>query len=355
MSAHPIQFICLVFAGLMNRRQRQVIDYLQGENRILRAKLGPKRLRFNEAERKKLARLGKRIGRKMLGRHGNLAHPDTILRWYRELIARKYDGSEKRGPGRPRVMATIRKLVIQFALENRTWGYTRICGALDNVGHKVGRSTIKRILCAEGIDPAPERGKHMPWSTFLKAHWGAVAGMDFFTVEVLTWFGLIRYHVLFVIDLKTRSVQICGIHVNPAGEWMKQMARNLTDAFDGFLCDTSYLILDRDPLYTKDFRRMLRDAGTKPLRLPAKSPNLNAHAERFVRSIKEECLSRVVILGEGHLRILVSNFVSHYHGERNHQGLDNKLIKPDSLHAQGSIQCRERLGGLLRYYHRKAA
>ena len=198
-----------------------MIDYLNAENCVLRAKLGPRRLRFTDAERKKLARLGRRLGRRMLARYGSLAHPDTVLRWYRQLIAAKYDGSERRGPGRPRVMATIRRLVIQFALENRTWGYTRIRGALDNVGHRVGRSTIKRILLSEGIDPAPHRGKHMPWATFLKAHWGAIAGMDFFTVEVLTWFGLIRYHVLFVIDLETRVVSIVGIHVDPAGEWMK--------------------------------------------------------------------------------------------------------------------------------------
>ena len=163
--------------------------------------------------------------------------------------------------------------------------------------------------------------------------------------------------MLFVIELKSRRVKIAGIHGQPYGEWMEQMARNLTDGLGGFLRQARYLIHDRDPLYTRAFGEILQASGVEPVRLPARSPNLNAYAERFVRSIKEECLGRVVPLGERHLRFLVHEYVEHYHGERNHQGLDNKLIAPSPNRAdpKGTVQRRERIGGLLNYYYRKAA
>ncbi len=240
---------------------------------------------------------------------------------------------------------------------NPTWGYTRIRGVLRNLGHELGRTTIKRILNDAGIVPAPERGGRTPWKTFLKSHWEALAATDFFTVEVLTLLGLVRYHVLFVIELSTRRIEISGITVNPTGAWMMQVARNLTDEVDGFLRDKRYLILDRDPVFTEASEKMLGDSGVNLVRLPAKSPNLNAYAERFVLSIKSECLNRMVILGEGHLRRAVQDFADHYHGERNHQGLDNELIAPAvaELENEGPVRCRERQGGVLKYYYRDAA
>ena len=172
-------------------------------------------------------------------------------------------------------------------------------------------NTIKRVLAEHGIAPAPERGKSMSWSTFIKAHWGAIAATDLFTVEVVNPFGLVRYHVLFVIDIATRCVCIGGITSDPNGEWMKQVARNLTDMWDGFLLGKRYLIHDRDPLFTEAVRGLLRDSGVKPLRLPANSPNLNAYAERFVLSIRRECLDRFVPLSERHLRTAITEYVVH--------------------------------------------
>jgi transposase InsO family protein len=228
---------------------------------------------------------------------------------------------------------------------------------LSNIGYEIGRTTIKRILSDHGIEPAPERGKYTRWSTFLKAHWGAIAGIDFFTVEVLNFRGLVRYFVLFVIDLKTRRVEIAGLVAQPEGRWMKQMARNLTDVRDGFLADGYYVIHDRDPLFTTEFRAILRGGGVTPVKLPAKSPDLNAYAERFVRSIRDECLNRVVPLGERHLRELLREFVDHYHMERNHQGLDNQLINPvaNVVSLDRQVKKRQRLGGVLNYYYREAA
>ena len=197
----------------------------------------------------------------------------------------------------------------------------------------------------------------MSWETFLKAHWGAIAATDFFSVEVLTRVGLVRYFVLFVIDLKTRRVEIAGIVPRPDGEWMKQIARNLTDCDAGFLTGTGHLIHDRDPLFTEGFRKILKHSGVKTVKLPARSPNLNAYAERFVRSVKSECLAQIIPLGERHLRKAVKEYTDHYHSERNHQGLDNELIekRSDEPDMDRAVACRERLGGILNYYHRRAA
>ncbi len=216
---------------------------------------------------------------------------------------------------------------------------------------------LGKSLAENGIQPAPMRSKGMPWSTFLRVHFGTIAAADFFTVEVLTLVGLVRYYVLFVIDLETRRVKIAGIVHQPYGEWMKQIARNLTDLFDGFLIGIKYLIHDRDPLFTQDFRKILKASGVKTVKLPAASPDLNAYAERFVLSIKSECLNRVIPLGEDHLRDLVGEYIRHYHLERNHQGLDNELITPlkREFDPDSEVKCRSRLGGMLNYYYREAA
>jgi transposase InsO family protein len=197
----------------------------------------------------------------------------------------------------------------------------------------------------------------MSWETFLKAHWGAIAATDFFSVEMITRSGLVRFFVLFVIDLKTRRVEIAGILRRPNGEWMKQIARNLTDCGDGFLNGSRHLIHDRDPLFTRSFCAILKSSDVETVRLPARSPNLNAYAERFVRSIKSECLSQIIPLGERHLDHAVKEFTEHYHVERNHQGLDNRLIEeqPGVVDLNSSVVRHERLGGVLNYYERRAA
>jgi putative transposase len=242
-----------------------------------------------------------------------------------------------------------------MARDNPRWGYTRIRGALYNLGHEIGRNTIKRILLENGIDPVKRKG--MSWETFLKAHWGAIAATDFFNVEVLTRTGLVRHFVLFIIDLKTRRVEIAGIIRQPEREWMSQIARNLTDCDEGFLNGSRRLIHDRDPLFTVSFREILRSSDVETVKLPARSPNLNANAERFVRSIKSECLAQIIPLGEQHLRHAVKQYTEHYHVERNHQGLDNQLIEERHGVADmnSAIERHERLGGILNYYERRAA
>ena len=285
---------------------------------------------------------GNALGRRRLADVAGIVTPDTILRWYRLLVAKKYDGSEMRRPGRPRTAPDLAALVARLANENPTRGYTRIRGALQHLGHNVARNTIKAILQNHGIEPAPERGTKTPWKTCLAAHWDGLAAADFFTVEVLTWRGLVRHGVFFVMRLKTRTVEIAGITSQPHELWMTQMVRNLTDPHDGFLRDAQYMILDRDPLYTAAFRTLLRDSGVTLVRLPARSPNLNAFAERFVGTVRAECLARVVPLGEAHLRAAIRAFVDHYHEERPHQGLRNALIAPKTTSVgRGPVRCRE--------------
>ena len=216
-------------------------------------------------------------------------------------------------------------------------------------------TTIANVLERHGLSPAPDRKS--TWRQFLSAHWEVLAATDFFTVELWRPFGLVRWHVLFCIELATRRVHVVGIADEPYGDWLDQIARNLTDAVDGFLLGKRYPIQDRDPLFTKAFRDTLEVGGVKSVRLPARSPNLNAFAERFVLSMKSECLNRMILFSEAQLRRAVTEYVLHYHQERPHQGLDNRLITTLGVptNSDGDVRCRKRLGGLLSYYHREAA
>jgi transposase InsO family protein len=352
----PFRFLLIAVAGWMNQQQQHAIEYLREENRILRAQLGSRRLRFSDDQRRSLAAKARLLGRKMLVEMATIVTPETLLRWHRRLIANKYDGSTCRKPGRPATAKEIEALVVRMATANRDWGYLRIQGALSNLGHELARSTIANILKRNAIEPAPERVRKTTWKEFLSQHREQIVAADFFTVEVWTRKGLQRFMVLFFIELSTRRVQIAGISARANGLWMDQMARNLTDAVDGLLKGKRYLIHDRDPLFTAEFLSTLAEAGTESVKLPPRSPNLNSYAERFVRTIKESCLERMILFGEGALRTAVREFVAHYHGERNHQGIGNLLILPDPslTDRNGPIRCRSRLGGMLNYYDRAA-
>src|SRR5437867_4495396 len=223
-------FLFQLFSGWVNGRQLSVIEYLLEENHLLREQLEGRRLRLTDDQRRRLAVKGKVLGRRVLGEVAGIVTPDTILRWYRRLVARKYDGSRRRGPGRPRTKNDLAGLVLRMAKENPRWGYTRIRGAMKSLGHEIGRSTVERILRDSGIEPAPQRGERTSWRTFLATHWEALAAADFFTAEALTLGGLIRYFVFFPIRLKTRTMEIAGITCQPTEAWMKQIARNLTDS-----------------------------------------------------------------------------------------------------------------------------
>jgi len=213
----PFRFVLIAVAGWMNQRQLQVIDYLREENRVLREQLGGRRVRLNDDQRRRLAAKAKGLGRKLLAEAATIVTPETSLVWHRKLIAQKYDGSGKRGPGRPRTAAEIEDLVVRMAQENRDWGYRRIQGALSNLGHELARSTIAEILGRHGIEPAPERSRKTTWKEFLSRHWDLMVAADFFTVEVWTKRGLQRFIVLFLIELSTRKVEIAGLAAGATG------------------------------------------------------------------------------------------------------------------------------------------
>lgn len=353
----PFRFLLIAIAGWMNQRQLQIIDYLREENQVLREQLGGRRMRLSDDQRRRLAVKAKGLGRKILTEVATIVTPETLLAWHRRLIAQKYDGTKNRAPGRPRTADEIEALVVRMAEENREWGYRRIQGALSNLGHEIARSTIAEILERHGIEPAPERSRKTTWKEFLTRHWELIVAADFFTIEVWTRRGLQRFIVLFFIELSTRKVEIAGIAAAANGLWISQIGRNLTDAVDGILKGKHYLIHDRDPLFTVEFLDMLALVGVKSVKLPPRSPNLNAHAERFVRTIKESCLERMILFGEESLRTAIRDFMVHYHAERNHQGLANRLISPETGHLGncGVVQRRQRLGGMLNYYYRAAA
>jgi putative transposase len=250
-------------------------EYLAAENRILKAQLKG-RLNLSDVERKMLGEIGHRLGRKALADVATVARPDTILGWYRKLVARKFDGSRaRRRAGRPRIKPEVEQLIVRMARENRSWGYDRIAGALANLGHEISDQTVGNVLRRHGLPPAPARKRTTTWAAFIRTHMDLLAGTDFFTAEVLTLRGLVTYYVLFFIHLESRRVAIGGITVHPNEAWMKQMARNATMDEYGALLGCRY---------TRSFRAIVASGKVEPMALPAQSPNLNAYAERWVRS-----------------------------------------------------------------------
>ena len=360
MSLRVDNFIALLsgsIAAWLERHAAARIEYLKAENRALRIRLRGRRIVFSGAERRTLGTLAKKLGRKALRELDPIVTPATLLRWHRELVAKQWTFPVQRRPGRPRTAAEIEQLVVRMAAENPRWGYTRILGALSNLSINIGRGTIQRILKDHLIEPAPLRRKRISWSTFLKAHWRALVASDFFTVEVWSLKGLLTFYVLFVIDLSTRRICICGITTHPDEAWMLQMSRNLLDPQAGFLRDKKHLIVDRDTKYSAAFRIAFEQEGVGVIRLPPRPPNMDAYAERLVRSIKDECVSKLIPIWSRMLRKSLHEYAEHYHLERNHQGIGNRTVIPlaTPVRARDSIDSRRRLGGLLNYYYRAAA
>jgi transposase InsO family protein len=354
-----LQLLLAMLVGWIQRHQGPVITDLQAESRLLKAQLSGHRLRLTDTERRRLAALAYPIGRQRLKGITTIATPDTLLPWYHRLIAQKFDGSKRSTQrGRPPVAEEVGRLAVQMAEENPTWGYRRIQGALANLGHRIDAITVRNILRRHHMEPAPQRRKAgMCWTQFLKRHWEVLAATDFFTVEVATWHGLVTYSVLVVMELATRRVEIAGITPHPTDAFMVQCARQLTDPLEGFLLGKRYLLHDRDTKYTQAFDAFLKDSGIEPVLLPPRSPNLNAYCERFIRSIKEEALEQMLMLGERFLYQVIRQYLAHYRTERNHQGRGNQLITPEpARNDQGGVVVRrDRLGGLLCYYYRDAA
>ena len=288
----PLIFLVSLLAGWLNQEQQKILEYLREENRVLKEQLGG-RLRLSDEQRRRLAAKGKELGRNLLEEFATIVTPDTILRWHRQLVARKWTYPHRQ-IGRPSVSREIEALVLRVAKDNPRWGYDRIQGALANLGHKLAPNTVKRILKDHGLEPAPVRRGKTTWSQFLSAHWATLAAADFFTTEIWTPVGLVTFYVFFVLRLDTRRVHIATPTPNPDRFFMKQVALDIAAFDDSFLQDVSHLIIDRDSKYTGEFRDILKENAIRLVLIPPRSPDCNPHAERFVRSIKEECLNRLI-------------------------------------------------------------
>jgi transposase InsO family protein len=271
-------------------------EYLVPENRLLRTQI-PGRVRLSEGERKTLADIGQKLGKQALEEIATIVKPDTILAWHCKVSAQKFDCSQQRKvPGRPKVDKELEDLVVRLVQENRSWGYDRLVGALANLGYTISDQTVGNILHRHGLPPAPARAKTTTWREFVRTYRNVLVPTDFFTAEVWMLGGLVTYYVLFFIHLGSRKMHIAVMtpHLNEA--WMVQVARNLTMEEWGFLSPGQYLIHDRDAKFCAAFQQIIDNAGVERVLLPPRSPHLNAYTERWVRLVKEECLSRVIRL-----------------------------------------------------------
>jgi hypothetical protein len=335
------------------------LEYCIEENNVmrevLRDKYHCKKIPLTTLQKKRLANKTINLNKHILEDIIKIFQPKTVIGWQKDLIGKKYDSTAsrdetKRGPKitPPEVVAEVLKL----ARRNPEWGYERIASCIKYLGFKISKSTIKRILLDYGLTPDPDQKNHIEWERFISAHKDVLAATDFFTVELLTEQGLQRCMVLFFIDIGTREVKIAGIQNNPDGQWMEQMARNLTDPFDGFLIGKKYLIHDRDSLYTKKFCKIMEGSGITPKRLPGFRPVMNSFAETFVKTIKTECLNKLILTSEAQLRYVLRTYENFYNTQRPHRGLGGKMIKPLAQEEDGEIVEFNYLGGLLRSYRR---
>ena len=243
-------------------------------------------------------------------------------------------------------------MVVRIARNNPSWGYDKIRGVVEHLGFEIGRNTIRRILDDHGIVPEPDQKRRVSWKEFIASHKEVIAATDFCCVELLTKRGLARCMILFFIDISSRRVEIGGIKAYPNGVWMKQIARNISDHEEGFLKNKKYLVHDRDTLYTKEFDGIIESSGTKIIKMPPYAPDMNAYSERFVQTLKFECLNKMVFTSQKQLEYTVSEFITYYHRERPHCGLNRKMIDPWPQDEDGQIVEFQRLGGLLKSYRR---
>lgn len=348
---NPFLPLLRILASSSDSELARQVEFLKTENQVLRSRL-PKRITVTPTERERLVRLGKAIGNAVKDLV-SIVSPRTFVRW---LKCHEPEGT-RRAPattGRPRIEESVRDLILRMAREN-AWGYSRILGELKKLGIHVSRSTVVNVLKENGIDPGPKRGAGT-WHAFLERHAATLWACDFFSKKIWTLSGLLEIFILFVIQHGSRRVHLVGMTAHPDKVWMKQQARNLSMFFADQAEKPGYLIRDIDGKFVPEFDAILEADGMEIVPVGPRAPNLNARAERWVLSVKSECLDHFIVFGEAHLRHIISEYVSYYNQERPHQGVDNvPLTKPPADTGPGEVVCAERLGGLLRHYHRAAA
>jgi putative transposase len=326
---------------------------------VLERQLGTIRPRFSPADRAFLAALLHRLPRGVLGRFRLLIRSDTVLRWHRDLLARRHAARSRPGrPGRPRTVRSIRQLVLRLARENPGWGYRRIHGELLVLGIKTAASTVWEILRDAGIDPAPERTS-TTWASFLRSQAGALLACDFFETVTLTGAHL---YVLAVIEHASRRIRILGATPHPAASWVAQAARNLVMDLEDAGSRARFLIRDRDGKFPGLFDTILADAGIKVVLSGIQMPRMNAIMERWVQTCRRELLDRTLIRNQVHLLHALREFEQFYNSHRPHQGIANArplrslpspIPEPDAA-TRLHIDRRDRLGGILHEYRHAA-
>lgn len=354
---NPLLLIAL--AGMLNQQNQDLINFLNGEIKVLKEIFVKKRIKFTNKQRAYLAAKFNKISKETARQQELLVTPETMMNWYKKLIAQKWDYSKKTKVGRPPLSQENIDLALKLLKENPYKGDKDISNKLKNLEVYISAQSIKNIRERYGIPPAPERGKNGNWEQFIKLNWETLVAIDFKTVEVMCPNSLIMqtHYVLFAIRYSTREVELCGITPYPKKEWMQQVARNLTDPFDGFFKDATKCVMDNDKIFAPCFKKLLKDSGTKPMFTLIKAPNMNAYIERYIRSYKYEALQWVIPPSEEHLREITREWLIHYNTERNHQGIDDKIIKPGEEVGKtiGHISRKTRLNGVLSYYYRTSA
>jgi putative transposase len=307
----------LVVLRRRTEREKEIeILLLRHQLRVLERQVA--RPQLTQADRALLAAFSRVLSRQAW-RRSSFATPGTMLRWHRELVARRWTYPHRR-PGRPATPLDLRELVVRFARENPGWGYRRIQGELVGLGIKLAASTVWTILREAGIEPAPRR-LELTWTEFLRQQAASVLECDFLTVDTLF---LKRFYVLFFIELATRRVHLAGITSNPDGRWVTQQARNLLMQLDDTGVRPLFLVRDRDSKFTRDFDEVFRSEGIRVIKAPVRAPKARAHAERWVGSVRRECLDRILILGRRHLNHVLATYVAHFNEHRPHRALGQR-------------------------------
>jgi putative transposase len=342
----------LVVLRLRSERSKELeILVLRHQLHVLQRQVARPRLR--PVDRLLLAALSRSLPRPEWSSF--FVSPTTLLRWHRQLVARRWTHA-RRSVGRPRTSNGISHLVLRLARENPTWGYRRIHGELVGLGIRIAPSTIWAILRRQGIQPAPRRAE-LSWSQFLRAQASAIVACDFLTVDTV-W--LRRLYVLFFIELGSRRVHFGGVTANPHERWVTQQARNLVMTLGDREQPVRLLVRDRDSKFTRGFDEVFRSEGVRVIRTPVRAPRAKAHAERWVGSLRRECLDRILIPGRRQMEQVVRAYISHHNEHRPHRSLEQRppLAKPLPATPPPlpcSIARRDRLGGLLHEYQAIAA
>ncbi len=359
--AHLVTFLVDLLTGTRHADcdKDLQIALLQHQLRLLQRQRPQPRL--TRWEKLTLAVLTTKLARLTAGPRSTLEQyvllfkPDTVVKWHRELVRRKWTCRRQGAGGRPTITAEVEQLLLRLARENPRWGYGRLQGELSKLGHPLGRSTVRDVLRRHRLPPVPTRRRQpSTWRAFLRRHQDQLLACDFFTVETLC---LKTVYVLFFIELSTRRVHLAGCTTNPSAAWVTQQARHISWKMQDGAVTTRFLIHDRDTKFPAAFDTIFMSQDITIIRTPLQAPNANAFAERWVRSVREECVDKILILGEGHLHRVLNTYVDYYNCARPHQGINQRC--PVSLQRStardGPIARRDILGGVLHDYYRRAA